>query len=411
MATAGEQTADCPPRDKIHHLLRALHTYLPHSLPLYRRVQFHLSHPNPPFAQVFDAFSPLSPLSNERLSPEQWLSHASKREAPTDQIPWLCSHIDLSAAGQTQVWTFANWELPEIQARPTSAQDLESRRQLLQALFETIYDRDVPLIPLSGPKGLLKVKKIGREDMAFSRTRVLFGALNLCVRSLIPAVSGERLDDGTLHYLFRGSSSSSGKVIMRVDEPYVKYLFRTRSVNVAPTSPEAQQNGTDDPGVGLPPGYSFGPMPYEYLPLVLDRTHIPRGLDTMASFFGLALFYQENSVPVGWGFLGKDASLTSLHTEPEHRGKGLAVLLSKELFRRQNEHFRSLGDEEGGPAEVEWAHADVAANNAASRKVMEKIGGQVQWETCWIEVELESLVGSEGMWRALGKSGDLDRTG
>jgi hypothetical protein len=108
-------TPDSPRAEKIHLLLRALQSYLPYSLPLYRRLQFHLRHPNPPFAQVFDAFSPLSPLSQERLSSEQWLSHASKQESATEQIPWLCSHIDLSAAGQTQVWTFANWELPEIQ--------------------------------------------------------------------------------------------------------------------------------------------------------------------------------------------------------------------------------------------------------------------------------------------------------
>jgi hypothetical protein len=28
----------------------------------------------------------------------------------------------------------------------------------------------------------------------------------------------------------------------------------------------------------------------------------------------------------------------------------------------------------------------------------------VRWETCWIEVELESWVGREGMWRALGSA-------
>lgn len=403
MTTAEEKTPDSPRPTKIHLLLRALHSYLPYSLPLYRRLQFHLSYPNPPFAQVFDAFSPLSPLSKERLSSEQWLSSASKQESPTDQIPWLCSHIDLSAAGQTHVWTFANWELPEIQAQPTSAQDLESRRQLLQALFETIYDRDVPLIPSTGPKGILNVKKIGRQDIPFSRTRVRFAALNLCVRSLIPEVSGERLDDGTLHHLFRGGS---GKVIMYVSEPYMKYLFPTRSVGPHPPSLEVQQNGNNEARVILPSGYSSGPMPYEYLPLILDRTHIPRGLDTMASLFGLALFHQQDPVPIGWGFLGRDGSLTSLHTEPEHRGKGLAVLLSKELFRQQNEHFRTLGDEDEVLGKVEWAHADVAESNAASCKVMEKIGGKVQWETCWIEVELESLVGRRGMWRALGKSVD-----
>lgn len=397
--TAKEKTLDSPPLPKIHHLLRALHTYLPYSLPLYRRLQFHLSHPNPPFAQVFDAFSPLSTLSQEKLSTEQWLSHAAKQEDISKQTPWLCSHIDLSAAGQTQVWTFANWEIPEVRRLGATAQDAETRRRLLQALFETIYDRDAPLIPVTRPKGFLKVKKIGREDVLFSHTRVLFGAMNLCVRSLIPDGSSERLDDGTLHYLLPGGHGQV--IIIRVDEPYMKYLFSTPSPSDSSHLEEGQQNGAPRSHARLPPGYYFGPMPNEHLPQVVARTSIPRGLDTMASFFSLALFHHSDLTPVGWGFLGKDASLTSLHTEPDHRGKGLAVLLSKELFRHQNEHFRTLGDEEADGCQVDWAHADVAEGNVASRKVMEKIGGRVEWETCWIEVELESLVGREGLWRAL----------
>ena len=280
MTTTVEASSKSPSPEHIRLLLRALHTYLPYSLPLYRRLQFHLSHPNPPYAQVFDAFSPLSPLSQEGFSPERWLSLASKQEAAAEQVPWLCSHIDLSAAGQTQVWVFANWELPEIRAQEGAAEQdqLEARRRLLQALFETIYDRDVPLIPEAGPKGLLREtkKQPGRQnvDVPFSRSRVLFGALNLCVRSLIPEASGERLDgNGTVHYLF--PAGRSGKVITRVDEPYVKYLFPTRHSHHE--QPRDERNGTEPgpPPEALPPGYSFGSMPYQYLPLVLERTNIP----------------------------------------------------------------------------------------------------------------------------------------
>ena len=392
MTTAGYPSSEPPSVPQIHLLLQALHTYLPYSLPLYRRFQFHLSHPNPPFAQVFNSFSPLSPLSKERLSAERWLLLACKQEQDAEQVPWICSHIDLSAAGQTQVWVFANWELPRIQKQQATLQTLNERGRLLQALFEKIYDRDVPLIPETGPKGLLQAKKVGREDVPFSRTKVLFGALNVCVRSLIPEGTGERLDGGTVHYLF-----PQEKVIMRAYDPYLKYLFPTKSS----CEPREEQNGTE-PHTTLPPDYTFGPMQYQYLQMVLDRTDIPRGLDTMSSFFGIGLFYKQDPTPVGWGFLGKDASLTSLHTEPEHRGKGLAVLLSKELFRRQNEHFRTIGDKDA-QAEVDWAHADVAEYNLASRKVMEKIGGTVEWEDCWIDVELESLVGKTGVWRALDK--------
>jgi hypothetical protein len=31
--------------------------------------------------------------------------------------------------------------------------------------------------------------------------------------------------------------------------------------------------------------------------------------------------------------------------------------------------------------------------------VMEKAGGAVMWEDCWVEVELERLFGEDGIWK------------
>ena len=118
----------------------------------------------------------------------------------------------------------------------------------------------------------------------------------------------------------------------------------------------------------------------------------------MSSLFSVGVFYKNEPTPVGWGFLGKDASLTSLHTEPEHRGKGLAPLISKERVRHEQECFLTPGEEAEG--EVQWAHADVDEGNVASRRVMEKMGGKQYWGVAWIEVELKTLVGSQGIWRS-----------
>lgn len=118
-----------------------------------------------------------------------------------------------------------------------------------------------------------------------------------------------------------------------------------------------------------------------------------------------AIFYGEEPDPVAWGFVGIDASLTTLHTEPGHRRKGLAVLLAGELLRMQAVSFKTpvyKGKEEdervdGGRA-TEWGHADVLEENTGSIRVMEKAGGRVMWRDCWIEVELERLAGEGGWW-------------
>jgi ribosomal protein S18 acetylase RimI-like enzyme len=103
----------------------------------------------------------------------------------------------------------------------------------------------------------------------------------------------------------------------------------------------------------------------------------------------------DKEMPVAWCFMGIDASLATLHVEAEHRGKGIAVLLSREMMRW------GMDDERGGRifrTEISlaiddddkdsWVHADVATENMASRKVMEKLGGQSAWTITWTVVEL-----------------------
>ena len=370
MGAVFEFTPYASPSDEhVQMLLRGLHTYLPYSLPLYRRLQFHLSHPNPPYAQIFDslALQEITVPSGPRA--DWWLSTASKRSPSEDQTPWLAAHIDLSAAGQTQIWVFANWEVPEIEKQKTTKSTLDFRKSLLHSLFETIYHRDVSRMPETPPQTWLNVKKRdGYADVAYSRSKVLFGTLHSAVRSMIPK-----------------------EAIARVDEPYLKYVF----------TPECYGSATG-PANQLPPGYKFEPMKHEHLHLVCERTHIPRTVETLATWFNLGVYHNDQSYPVGWGFLGKDASLSSLHTEPEHRGKSLAVLLSRELFRQQNDHFRVAPcAEQATLNDVPFADADVSAENTQSRRVMDKIGGKVMWEDCWMEVELEALVGARGVWNLL----------
>jgi GNAT superfamily N-acetyltransferase len=80
--------------------------------------------------------------------------------------------------------------------------------------------------------------------------------------------------------------------------------------------------------------------------------------------------------------------LATLFVEPEHRGKGIAEAISRELMRRgmvEGGIWREVGDE----GEV-WIHANVLATNGASRRVLEKLRGEVGWTNTWTVVELDS---------------------
>jgi GNAT superfamily N-acetyltransferase len=121
----------------------------------------------------------------------------------------------------------------------------------------------------------------------------------------------------------------------------------------------------------------------------------------------MALYYDDNcrdndicdksgdEMPIAWGFLGVDGALATLHVEPEHRGKGLAILLSKAVMRRgmAADGIFGAGSIQSGETSAqekvgEWTHTDVAGYNQASRRVMEKIGGKVLTTVTWTVIEL-----------------------
>lgn len=95
--------------------------------------------------------------------------------------------------------------------------------------------------------------------------------------------------------------------------------------------------------------------------------------------------------PVSWAFLGGDASLTTLHVEPEHRGRGLAKAVAMKLFAEDMQSFVTHGDltEEDKDKDRRWAHADVAVDNDASIGVCTSLGGKWEWQVYWVRIDLE----------------------
>ncbi|CAG7949618.1 unnamed protein product [Penicillium nalgiovense] len=188
------------------------------------------------------------------------------------------------------------------------------------------------------------------------------------------------------------------------DPPYYKYFFRRFDF-----SPDEESGRSADlplADLSLPSGYRFHDREgregvlSKHLDLVQSRTHIPRPRTQLSMMPGMAVYSDSGSgdpdeMPIAWGFLGVDGALATLHVEPEHRGRGLAVPLSKAIMRRGMSvdgvfGAGSVNSEDSQTRERvgAWAHAEVAGYNNASRRVMEKIGGQVLTTVTWTVIEL-----------------------
>ncbi|EXJ61164.1 uncharacterized protein A1O5_11956 [Cladophialophora psammophila CBS 110553] len=310
----------------------------------------------------------------------------------------------------------------------------------MRALFHYIRNDLVPSLPTSPPDEWLELKRTGKYlSTPYSRNKVLFGTVSEKLWRHFPLQARTRTDAGYWKYLFR---VVEGEKSLSLSSPQNQHNDDDGAGGNRETSTPPTSSGVPSSGVPLlPPGYEFGPMRPSDLQTVLDRTPIPRTLATLRQFVSLGLFRRDEQPSpgpgrgpaVGWGFLGKDASLSSLHTEPEHRGKGLAVALGRELLRRQ--HVVSPSDAAAeAEAEVEeekegeishgdvgrgrgnrsryptidysrsttsakpfaWAHADVSQSNTASRRVMEKLGGMALWMVMWTEVDMEKMLSSSG---------------
>ncbi|KAJ9614510.1 hypothetical protein H2200_002647 [Cladophialophora chaetospira] len=387
--------------EQIAPLLNKLGSHLPYSIPLVRRIQFYLHHPISPTARIFVAAvvesrggqGHVDGLSDEARDGtgdsgelDLWLLEPQSRKHP-----WITAHVDLAFAGQTAVWVYGSWESDLEDPMPSSLADsmeaLElthaephpTRKALMRVLFDYISVELIPLRPTSPSEEWLGLERTGKYlSKPYSRDKVLFGTVSEKLWALFPR-----------------------EARTRTDPDYWKYIFKVDS------KPQRQVEGRDSnvPVPSLPAGYSFGVMKDENLQMVLDRTPIPRTLNTLRQFVSVGLFHESSQIPIGWGFLGKDASLSSLHTEPEHRGKGLAVALGAELLRKQHittssDDGQERGGREGGEINGQvkgeggftWAHADVSKNNKASLRVMEKLGGKPTWMVMWTEVNMSEVL-------------------
>ncbi|KAJ9486221.1 hypothetical protein VN97_g7120 [Penicillium thymicola] len=288
-----------------------------------------------------------------------------------------------------------------------------TRAQLL-ALLEYVKTNMLPSY-LSHLAKSTQATSVGAKTPSVSASSVTPNNTSPTSVPLIPAPDPQAFLIGSLHTgLFSLLQQSGSYTIsdpipnIRVhrfdDPPYYKYFFRRSDF-----SPEAESGRSADlpfADLSLPPGYRFHDREgregvlSKHLDLVQSRTHIPRPRTQLSKIPGMAVYLDStpsdaDEMPIAWGFLGVDGALVTLHVEPEHRGRGLAVPLSKAIMRRGmavdgvfgagsvNSEYSQTRERVGA-----WAHTEVAGYNNASRRVMEKIGGQVLTTVTWTVIEL-----------------------
>jgi hypothetical protein len=379
-------------------ILPHLASQLPHSITCLRRIQHSVAYPSPT-AKILATFPP---------------------SATTPDTPWLAARVDLFLGRTTQIVLYSSLESrtslppiipvtqndgstdPVVSTLDASSADQDLARDQLLALMRYVKTNLLPdyLASLSEPASAPQIaadKNIPVTANGIPRipppspNAFLFGALPT---SLFVLLMRDRVfadENGE-------AKPMAGLKIHRYDNPpYFTYLF-SRAV-FAPK---------DTSDLALPDGYRWcdrqgrvGVLP-EHLDLVQSRTHIPRPREQLMKMPGVAVYCDsvdgeadEHEMPIAWGFLGVDGAVATLHVEPEHRGKGLALALSRKVMREGIVPEGVFGSERSDIKDEvirgklgDWVHTEVAQYNKASRRVMEKIGGEVMATVVWSVIEL-----------------------
>lgn len=236
---------------------------------------------------------------------------------------------------------------------------------------------------------------------------------------LIPAPDPSAFLIGSLHtglYMllqqsgdYTTSDSLPNIRVHRLDDPpYYKYFFRRSGFSSDERSRSSVASGHVD--LTLPIGYQFFDrqgregVQGKDLDLVQSRTSIPRSRAQLSTMPSVAVYLDSqdsqstgnnaDDQPIAWGFLGMDGALATLHIESDHRGRGLATPLAKAVMQRGMASDGLFGamsfkfeDSQMNDLVGDWTHTEVAPMNNASRRVMEKLGGQVLTTVAWAVIE------------------------
>ena len=343
------------------HALQRLHSHLPTSLPLYRRLQAGRFHAKTSFvlSNVNLDFSNSDPDSNPNSKSN---GQTETEDSENDGRPWIIVFLDRSCRPETEAWWYGSYE-----AFPPSTFAIEAWRtidSLVQRTVATI--KELPLPP-SIHQDFLDSSATTTQDDTANDTDAVGNSRN--------DYAGHMLDSnimlwGAVHETTTKILSGLGLVSSQFKSGLVgnhAFIFDLADLPPARELPE-----------GLYWGDAVRPQDFA---LVKSRTQIPRQDRTMATLPSLTIYSRGQEAPISWAFVGVDGSLTTLHVEPEWRGKGLAKAITTKLFTEKMTGFWTEG-------KAKQAHGYVIVGNVASQKMCESLGGKSGWECYWLRVDL-----------------------
>lgn len=388
------QTSNPPIEIHIHpppgeSLTAVLHAFLPHSLAALRRVQFRRRSPHRTLLASFPPSTP--PIPTDRKStPACQRQTGDARKATEALPPFVIAFVDRSRVPETECWIFTSFELPAERGAEGHG---------------VMKSRDGDEKGRAHCPGDVRNNTLTREDNLkdFEElTKAYLGAVfDAISRLACPAhmKTDERriLRVGSLHSCLVPLLASTGWLEW-CSVPWQKWIFASSGAPIP-----VPLSCRDVDGEKLPTGFDFGHVPPEALELVRQRSEIRRTVSTLAELAGVAVFTTATATDdgpdveaadrgqiVAWGFLGVDGSVNALHVETPWRGLGLAKAVMRRLLRRADYGTWFEGEEDGYAG-----HADVHADNRASRAVCARSGARYGWDVHWVRINLGVV--EEGM--------------
>lgn len=280
-------------------------------------------------------------------------------ESHPRSLPWLYAFVDRAARPETELWLFGSWEAATDDPSPAERGEIQ---RLLRGLMRAIVGLGLPAsihaerVESAAARGDAQ----GGADTTSQRQRDYVGH----------ARNADVMLWGAVHERTARVLKGMGVLPARfasMEVPYVTFVFDLAAL---------------PPLRDLPEGLRWGQLRQEHIGLVRSRTQIPRQDRTLAVLPSVTVFPERaGDAPVAWVFAGLDASLTTLHVEPQYRGRGVAKAVTIKLFGEQMGRYFIDGAER-------VAHAHVAEGNEASIRVCESLGGKPSWGVCWLRIDL-----------------------
>ncbi|KAF2636626.1 hypothetical protein P280DRAFT_146284 [Massarina eburnea CBS 473.64] len=322
-------------------LQKALKQSLPYSINLIYRTQ----HPNrTPTAHILATFPP----------------------SPATTIPkcWAAAYLDRSMRPETDLWLFSAFEVPSHS--PSTIPCPTCKTAILSLITHMSTLPTPPLHPSNFP-ALERAKEHEKQypDLG-PNIRFPLTTGSYLRHLLLPGV----VTVGAVNHQIVDICAEAG--LVRDEFPgreakLNKFFFKVSNL------PQTRE---------LPQGLRWGEMREEDLATVQARTSIPRSVRTLMTLKSVGVFEEATDKAIAWTFLGLDGSLTTLHTEEEYRGKGIAKAVAAKIFR---DYAPELAVDEEGNA---WAHADVYEGNVQSESVCRSLGGQPEVKVFWVRIDL-----------------------